>query len=89
MPTPSSGVHARAGAHVGVEDAGVVEQHFDFFERVQRLDEARVVEVERAFDHRAEALVVLGELGVGFGRGAAVGHVQARQRAHAVDRRRG
>ena len=78
-------VDAGVGADLGGQDGRVVEQLAHALEGVDRLDQAGVVVVEAALDDPAEPLAVLRELRVRQRRAAAVGHVEARERANAID----
>jgi hypothetical protein len=49
---------------VGLEDAGIVQQRFDLFERMDDFDQPRVVIKEGAVRDRSESLVEFGEFGV-------------------------
>ena len=55
------------GAHVRVQDGGVVQQQLDFLQAVQTFDQPGVMVVERTVDHRAEALAEFGEFDIGLG----------------------
>src|ERR1035438_4337407 len=77
-------VHGGVGAHVRVQNRRVRQQPLDLLQTVQQLDQSRIVVVEGAVDHRAEALAVFGQLAVGHRRSRLLGHVQPRQRAYTV-----
>ena len=70
---------------MSVEDRRVVQQLLHPLDAVDDLDQPRVVEVERALHHLAEALVVLGEFDIRRLGAAAGDDVEARQRTDAED----
>ena len=78
-------VDAGEGADVRVERGVVGEQLLDLLERVEDLDQARVVVVEGAEHGAAVELAELGPFLRGARRADAVGDVEAGQRSDAVD----
>ena len=79
-------VGARVGPHPRRQQLGILQQTLHHFQRVDDLDQPRVVVVEAA-GHRPLFLqhAELGQCHVGVGRAAGVGVVQPGQRADAVD----
>jgi hypothetical protein len=78
-------VGAGVGPHVGIENAGEVSSCSMLLQRVDDLDQAGVVIVERTEHGAAIQFAELGPFLAGARRVAAIDHVEPRQRTHAVD----